>query len=468
MKHCFPLCRAIKYLFLLFVVASTMKPILQLIDMEESDPGVLLNNEHLSKALKTNWQCPAVWIDNVPGKDPINILDSHKYSPEGTKESWLEKQADKAQKNIGIRLPAELYPPNWEHHKELQKKITVAALNVGVELIKFKVVKKVRKNSHQHFTLRCKYGRKGAPEKAFVRPEGAAPHKGISNLGVPVAEHLPGCRLDPMINKKQGIRGTKGEGKSMVRRTGNTKPDEEHDEHVCPVKFTFALIPGECWCLPYQAKSNTIHCDHPKVERGELDIRTSHLSEETKKKIRVLEEHVGTGSQTQNCMKEFTDGFHIPTSVMQTVCHDAEDKNKSSATLLIEYLNDQVDKNLKSYVALYHTVTTTSLLAVGKAQQREELLKKKIAEAALKKGNDATDEEETPTLTEEEIRELAGDLVKEGLKLYHTGRLRKKDNPVEIMVNKMEDLLDFGSALCTVKENLQVRLLSDHDQHPVA
>ena len=167
-------------------------------------------------------------------------------------------------------------------------------------------------------------------------------------------------------------------------------------------------------------------------------------------------------------MKEFTDGFHIPTSVMQTVCHDAEDKNKSSATLLIEYLNDQVDKNLKSYVALYHTVTTTSLLAVGKAQQQEELLKKKIAEAALKKGNDATDEEETPSLTEEEIRELAGDLVKEGLKLYHTGRLRKKDNPVEIMVNKMEDLLDFGSALCTVKENLQVRLLSDHDQHPVA
>ena len=103
-KHCFLLCRAIKYLFLLSVVASTMKPILQLIDMEESDPGVLLNNEHLSKALKTNWQCPAVWIDNAPGKDPINILDSHKHSPEGTKESWLEKQADKAQKNIGIRL----------------------------------------------------------------------------------------------------------------------------------------------------------------------------------------------------------------------------------------------------------------------------------------------------------------------------------------------------------------------------
>jgi len=242
---------------------------------------------------------------------------------------------------------------------------------------------------------------------------------------------------------------------ALCRRTGNTKPDEEYGEHVCPVKFKFALIPGECWCFSYQAKSNRMHCDHPEIERGKLDIWARHLSEETKKKICVLEEHVGTGSQTQNCMKEFTDGFHIPTSVMQTVCTYAEDKNKSSGTLLIEYLNDQVDKGLKSHSALHHTVTTTSLLAVGKVQQREELLKKKIAEAALKKGSDDTVDKETPTLTEEEIRELAGDLVKEGLKLYHTGRLRKKDNPVEIMVNKMEKLLDFGPALCTVKETLQ-------------
>jgi len=269
-----------------------------------------------------------------------------------------------------------------------------------------------------------------------------------------------------MINKKQDIRVTQGEGKAMVRRRGATKLDEEYDEHACPVKFKFALIPGECWHLPCQAKSNRIHCDHPELERGELDIWTSHLSEDTKKKIQGLEEHVGTGSQTKNCMIEFTDGFHTPPSVMQTVRTDAEDKNKSSAALLIEHLNDQVDKGKMCFSALCHTVATTSLLAIGKAQKREELLKKKTAEAALKKGDDATTDEETPTLTEEEIRELAGDLVKEGLKFCHTGRLRKKDNPVEIMVNKMKELLDFGSALCTVKETLQASLL--HDQHFVA
>ena len=118
-KYRLLLCRVIKFLFSLFVVASTMKPILQLIDMEESDPGVLLNNEHLGKAAKKHWQCPSVWIDNEPGKDCINILESIKHSSEGSKEIWLEKQADKAQKNIGIRLPASVYPPNWEFHEEL-------------------------------------------------------------------------------------------------------------------------------------------------------------------------------------------------------------------------------------------------------------------------------------------------------------------------------------------------------------
>ena len=52
-------------------------------------------------------------------------------------------------------------------------------------------------------------------------------------------------------------------------------------------------------------------------------------------------------------------------------------------------------------------------------------------------------EGDVPTLTDEELRELAGDLLKEGgLKMYHTGRLKKKDNPVEIMVNKMQEMLE--------------------------
>jgi len=188
-----------------------------------------------------------------------------------------------------------------------------------------------------------------------------------------------------------------------------------------------------------------------------MGCRASHLSEDQKKTVKVLEEHVGTGSQSQNIMKEFTDGFHIPTSVMQTVSTNPEDKNKSSVTLLIEHLNRLVALGLVRCVALPHTVTETSLLAVGKAQQREELLKKKIAEAVLLKENESLSEGDVPTLTDAELRELVGDLLKEGgLKMYHNSRLKKKDNPVEIMVNKMQEMLDFGSTLSTVKESLQV------------
>jgi len=96
-------------------------------------------------------------------------------------------------------------------------------------------------------------------------------------------------------------------------------------------------------------------------------------------------------------------------------------------------------------------------MAVGKAQQREELLKKKIIEAALLKENESLLEGDVSTLTDEELRELAGDLLKDGgLKMHHTGRLKKKDNPIEIMVNKMQEMLDFGSTISTVEESLQV------------
>ena len=432
-----------------------MKPGLELIDMEEDNPGGLLNHGHAEDELES-WECPPILIENDVGKDPINISDVFKYSAEG---QWMEKKCDKIKNNIGIRLPAAVYPPDWNAVDHVREKIIQHARLSSVELVKFKVEKKIRKQSHQHFVLRCKFGRKSAPAKPFEVKEGTAPHVSISEQGVPCAQYKPGIRRDPMQNKAQGIRGTKGEGKKLPRRSNTEKPDEEHGEQVCPVQFKVCLIPGDCWCMPHQPLSHKMHCGHERPERGEMGCRASHLSEDQKKTVKILEEHVGTGSQSQNIMKEVTDGFHIPTSVMQTVSTNPEDKNKSSATLLIEHLNRLVALGEVRYVALYHTVTETSLLAVGKAQEREELLKKKIAEAALLKENESLSEGDVPTLTDEELRELAGDLLKEGgLKMYHTGRLKKKDNPVEIMVNKMQEMLDFGSTLSTVKESLQVGL----------
>ena len=61
-------------------------------------------------------------------------------------------------------------------------------------------------------------------------------------------------------------------------------------------------------------------------------------------------------------------------------------------------------------------------------------------------------------LTDDELTQLAGDLVKEGIKLHHTGRLKKGVKPEECLFDKMHELLDIGYALDSVQEDLTVSL----------
>jgi len=103
--------------------------------------------------------------------------------------------------------------------------------------VKSKWEKRIRKQSHQNFVLRCKFGCKSAPAKPFEVKEGTAPHCPISEQGVQRAQYKPGIGRDPMQNKAHGIRGTKGEGKKLPRRSNKEKLDEEYGKQVCPVQF---------------------------------------------------------------------------------------------------------------------------------------------------------------------------------------------------------------------------------------
>jgi len=50
-----------------------MKPGLQLIDMEEDNPGGLLNHGHLEDE-QESLECPPILVENEAGKDPITFL----------------------------------------------------------------------------------------------------------------------------------------------------------------------------------------------------------------------------------------------------------------------------------------------------------------------------------------------------------------------------------------------------------
>jgi len=116
-----------------------MKPGLQLIDMEEDNPGGLLNHGHPEDELES-WECPPILIENDVGKDPVNISDVFKCSAEG---QWMEKKCDKIKNNIGIRLPAAVCPPDWNSVDHVREKIIQHARLSSVELVKFKAEKKI-------------------------------------------------------------------------------------------------------------------------------------------------------------------------------------------------------------------------------------------------------------------------------------------------------------------------------------
>jgi hypothetical protein len=440
-----------------------MKPGDKLIDMEGQEeqgygPGTLMTNEVLDELFNNHsWQCPPILIPNEFGQDPINVLDALHLHPKGSPERREQDRKNKKEGSKGYSLPVSLYPPQWDKMELVRKTIVDCARQNQVELVRNKLKTNVGPRTHPHFWLSCKYGMKKQKEKQFVYKSTDPVYTGATKHGVPMAEYQPGIRQERLVGKNQAIRGTKGSGKKEPKWSGSEKIKD--GVPLCPVKIRVNLDPGVCWYIPFQEHKNTCHCSHlqPK-DAGEITSHAKRVPEEDAKLAKVLGSHIGNGHVTQNCIKGVT-GNHYSHSTLGTLSKDPKTKNKSNAAQLIDYLNEQVDEGNMRYVAMYHVVDDNTLVAVGASQKREELLKRKMKEAIDRKAKGETVEEGEPTLTEEELTELAGDLVKDGLKLYHTGRLRKGDKPIPTLKKKMEELLDIGSALDTVQGQLTVSIL---------
>ena len=255
-----------------------------------------------------------------------------------------------------------------------------------------------------------------------------------------------------MVGKNKVIRGTKGSGKKQHRRTGPEKPKEV--AALCPVHIRVNLDPGICWCIPFQSKKNLADCCHACPQDAcEMNFHANRCTDGECNAAKVLVDHVGNGCVATNCMKQFT-GKHFSQSILGTLASNAQTKKKSNVAQLTDHLNEQVELTKKRHIVICHVVTKTSLLVVSKAQEREELLKRKMQEAVAKKnrGEEVTDKE--TVMTEEELAHLAGDLAKEGLKLCHAGRLKRGVKPEHVLFDKMHDVLDIGHALDSVQGDL--------------
>ena len=169
--------------------------------------------------------------------------------------------------------------------------------------------------------------------------------------------------------------------------------------------------------------------------------------------------------------------------------------SKTDATHVVEWLMEEVNVNRQRFMTLYHDVSETSLLLITRAQRREELLKEKIRiaeekkaereaaelemkkkkkkkkkvakkvsgkkvptkKAPVKKKKEKARKPSEITLSKQELRDLAGDIVQnEDVNLFFRNAVGDDEWAGKKLFEKMERMLDLGTTLDNIEQQLTV------------
>ena len=263
-------------------------------------------------------------IDGAVGSLPINVASAFLLGP-------------KEKKKV-IPLPASVYPPHWAQRKGIEETIITAAR----EQANTELIRQANMKVKNYVVLACKYGRRLFRGKKYGNPtsdEIYHPEKfDVSS------QYQAGVRLDPMVNKAAGIRGTsKHEGKSFVRRCASTKPPLEN---TCSFKITLRLLPGKHWYISCRQSDNGCH-NHLLVSHTEMARRTNTMTQEESKHTQVVGTYANGGS-AQNILNSQT-GFTFTQQQIRykrqkedlmdgTLPGESYSNSVSSATKLMAYL----------------------------------------------------------------------------------------------------------------------------------
>lgn len=302
---------------------------------------------------------PRILINAGEGKAPIDIMRIFCLDP----DDQLAKMGDTLKE---IVLPPDVYPPEWDKRDLVTDEIIrQALLQTGSQLIKETTKPKWTKSGERSQLLRCKYGRTFY-DSTFggQKRTNQEVYNNHTVDGPSVYKH--GIRQDRIVNKGKASRGP--EGKKMVRRSETEKPCSEDK---CPFQIKVTLKRDQHFVLKTTTWDYAKH-NHIMVPISEMVISTKRLSPTEKENIEVLCRYAGNGS-ARNIFHHTSD-FNLSPQQLDYVskrndCHP----NASNATKLMSHLREEVEKKTIRYIALYHQVKDTSLLAISKAQKKKEL-----------------------------------------------------------------------------------------------
>lgn len=181
------------------------------------------------------WAPSSILLSSGNASAPINIVSAFRCDP-------LDACAAIEDNVKMIKLPTDVYPPQWKDRKLVEDAIINAAREQGsTQLIRGRVNSAHKITGQRTVHLICKFGRRyyaKSPSNSVSSPTSDEIYHGFNATDEGKAIYKDDIRKDPMVNKQSGKRGVaKHEGKSMARRTKTSKPPLE-----LRCKFNIRLI----------------------------------------------------------------------------------------------------------------------------------------------------------------------------------------------------------------------------------
>jgi len=259
-------------------------------------------------------------------------------------------------------------------------------------------------------------------------------------------------RQDLIVNKHAADRPNKDKKKVLPKRTSTKKPSLEN---LCRFRIRLKLVPLKHWMIQKIAAPCFVH-NHLKLDNGEMGLTCNALSQEDREKVYLYNKYTTSGA-SQNLMNEQLDGFTMGRQQTHYIAdkqqqqqdgYDSPGLKGSKANQLVARLEKHSKDGVLRYIALYHEVKETTLLAITKAKQKEELesLKKARSEAAealvaMSQGFPTDSEDMAPFLDS-------------GLDLTVTGT--DGHSVASFSLGTVEEHLSLGAALAPLRDRLTV------------
>ena len=297
------------------------------------------------------WSPKHILLDSIPGQDSINLCDIFNYS-----DGYAARVAAKTG-TARLCLPVEAYPPTEEEADSIRSKIIHAAkTQADTYLVKGRVDR--RQNGEVLFYLICEkgytlYDKKRSNQEIYGNDK--------ENSHQP-AYCKEGIKNDVIVNKDATSRGIIG--RRMPRRTQTNKPSLDC---LCRFQLVLRLVPGKLWYLAHTTTDNGSH-NHLRIAFQEKHASLRSYTPEQKHAAARFSQ-VAPSASAKLLTADVTGGLPPTRDQLaynrKMIESTGLAKNLSQAEQLLEYLRDEVSKRRKRFVALFHEITHTSLLAIS-------------------------------------------------------------------------------------------------------